>query len=172
MACPADIISLLPTARENPETVMIVEHNTGPKSWSKNAEEQAASRSWSENSRNAAASNHRGHELDALLYRRNRRRIRFLEVPANRRRGRRPRRASRGNPRGQPAHARVLQDLPSVVAGASALRRGGIADRCELVAGDFFDGVPDGGDAYLLQGIIHDWNDEAAVEILRSCRPV
>jgi hypothetical protein len=64
----------------------------------------------------------------------------------------------------------VLQDLPSVVAGASALRREGLAERCELVAGDFFDGVPDGGDAYVLKGIIHDWNDEAAVEILRSCR--
>jgi hypothetical protein len=43
-------------------------------------------------------------------------------------------------------------------------------DRCELVAGDFFDGVPEGGDAYLLKGIIHDWNDEVAVEILRNCR--
>ena len=64
----------------------------------------------------------------------------------------------------------VLQDLPPVVAGASALRRDGIADRCELVAGDFFDGIPDGGDAYLLKGIIHDWNNEAAVEILRNCR--
>ncbi len=64
----------------------------------------------------------------------------------------------------------VLQDLPLVVAGASALRREGIADRCELVAGDIFDGVPGGGDAYLLKGVIHDWNDEAAVEILRSCR--
>jgi SAM-dependent methyltransferase len=64
----------------------------------------------------------------------------------------------------------VLQDLPPVVAGASALRRDGIADRCELVAGDFFEGIPDGGDAYLLKGIIHDWNDEAAVEILRNCR--
>jgi hypothetical protein len=64
----------------------------------------------------------------------------------------------------------VLQDLPPVVAGASALRREGIADRCEIVAGDFFEGVPDGGDAYLLKGIVHDWNDEAAVAILRNCR--
>jgi hypothetical protein len=64
----------------------------------------------------------------------------------------------------------VLQDLPPVVAGASSLRRESIADRCEIVAGDFFEGVPDGGDAYLLKGIIHDWNDEAAVAILRNCR--
>jgi SAM-dependent methyltransferase len=64
----------------------------------------------------------------------------------------------------------VLLDLPTVIAGASALRREEIAARCELVAGDFFDGVPEGADAYVLKGIIHDWNDEAAVEILRSCR--
>jgi hypothetical protein len=64
----------------------------------------------------------------------------------------------------------VLHDLPAVVAGASALRREGIADRCEIVGGDFFDGVPGGGDAYLLSGVIHDWNDEAAVRILRNCR--
>jgi SAM-dependent methyltransferase len=64
----------------------------------------------------------------------------------------------------------VLQDLPSVVAEAAALRRDGIAERCEIVGGDFFDGVPEGGDAYLLKGIIHDWNDEAAVAILRNVR--
>jgi hypothetical protein len=64
----------------------------------------------------------------------------------------------------------VLQDLPSVVAGASAPRREGIADRCEIVGSDFFEGVPAGGDAYLLKGIIHDWDDEAAVGILRNCR--
>ena len=29
LACPADILSLLPTVRENPETVMIVGHNPG-----------------------------------------------------------------------------------------------------------------------------------------------
>jgi SAM-dependent methyltransferase len=64
----------------------------------------------------------------------------------------------------------VLQDLPSVIAGAGVLRREGIAERCEAVGGDFFDGVPEGGDAYVLKGIIHDWDDEAAVKILKNCR--
>ena len=68
-------------------------------------------------------------------------------------------------------HARgVLYDLPAVVAGASALIRDGIAERFEIVGGDFFDGVPGGGDAYLLSGVIHDWSDEAAVRILKNCR--
>jgi SAM-dependent methyltransferase len=64
----------------------------------------------------------------------------------------------------------VLLDLPSVVAGASALRSEGIAGRYDIVGGDFFDGVPEGGDAYLLKGVIHDWPDEAAIEILKNCR--
>jgi hypothetical protein len=63
----------------------------------------------------------------------------------------------------------VLYDLPVVVAGASALRREPINQRCEIIGGDFFQGVPV-GDAYILKGIIHDWNDEAALKILKSCR--
>ena len=64
----------------------------------------------------------------------------------------------------------VLYDLPSVVAGASALRQEPISQRCEIIGGDFFKGVPGGADAYILKGIIHDWNDEAALKILKNCR--
>ena len=64
----------------------------------------------------------------------------------------------------------VLHDLPSVVVGASALRKEPISQRCEIIGGDFFKGVPAGADAYLLKGIIHDWNDEAALKILKNCR--
>lgn len=64
----------------------------------------------------------------------------------------------------------VLYDLPGVVAGASALREGPISQRCEIVGGDFFKEVPAGADAYILKGIIHDWNDEAALKILKNCR--
>jgi hypothetical protein len=64
----------------------------------------------------------------------------------------------------------VLYDLPGVVAGASAVRQGPISQRCEIIGGDFFEGVPAGGDAYILKGIIHDWNDETASKILKNCR--
>jgi SAM-dependent methyltransferase len=64
----------------------------------------------------------------------------------------------------------VLYDLPAVVAGASALRSGPMVDRCEIIGGDFFEEVPADADAYLLSGIIHDWNDEDAVKILKNCR--
>jgi hypothetical protein len=45
-------------------------------------------------------------------------------------------------------------------------------DRCSLRSkgGSSFKEVPDGGDAYLLKHVIHDWNDDRATEILRTCR--
>ena len=65
----------------------------------------------------------------------------------------------------------VLFDLPSVTEGASELfEKEGLADRCRVIGGDFFTGVPENNDAYLLKRIIHDWNDESAVKILKICR--
>jgi SAM-dependent methyltransferase len=42
--------------------------------------------------------------------------------------------------------------------------------RCSYVIGDFFTSVPQGADAYLLCGVIHDWDDRRAIRILRNCR--
>ena len=65
----------------------------------------------------------------------------------------------------------ILFDLPHVVEGAGAgLRAAGVADRCEIVGGSFLETVPAGGDAYVLQSVIHDWDDESSVRILQSCR--
>ena len=44
--------------------------------------------------------------------------------------------------------------------------------RCSYVAGDFFASVPQGGDVYFLCGVVHDWDDDRAVTILRNCRRV
>ena len=67
----------------------------------------------------------------------------------------------------------VLFDQPHVVAGADeVLDAAGVADRCRVVAGSFFEEVPAGGDAYVLKAIIHDWEDEESVAILRNCRRV
>lgn len=64
----------------------------------------------------------------------------------------------------------VLFDLPLVTAGASALfQKRGIADRCQIVSGDFFVSIPEGGDAYIMKHIIHDWDDERAIQILKNC---
>lgn len=60
-------------------------------------------------------------------------------------------------------------DLPEVVEGArSRIEAEGLAGRCETAAGNFFDSVPEGGDAYTLKMIIHDWDDEHALTILRN----
>src|SRR5262249_16688921 len=46
----------------------------------------------------------------------------------------------------------------------------GLAYRCEVVGGDFFKSVPSGCDAYLLRWVIHNWDHERAITILRNCR--
>ena len=67
-----------------------------------------------------------------------------------------------------PAMKGVLFDLPEVVSRAN-LREATIADRCEIVGGDFFASVPKGGDAYVIKQIMHDWPDELCIKILQNC---
>jgi hypothetical protein len=68
-----------------------------------------------------------------------------------------------------PALRMTVFDLPPVLTGArERLGSSGFADRCTFVAGDFFDSVPSG--IYVLSHIVHDWDDDRAVRLLRSCR--
>jgi len=65
----------------------------------------------------------------------------------------------------------VLFDQPHVVTGANELlERAGVANRCEVVSGSFFEAVPGGADTHLLKSIVHDWDDTETVKILRACR--
>jgi hypothetical protein len=66
----------------------------------------------------------------------------------------------------------VLFDQPQVVAGADKLLKGDVAARMKIVGGSFFDGVPEGGDVYLLKRILHDWADKDAARILGNVRRV
>lgn len=61
----------------------------------------------------------------------------------------------------------ILFDLPQVIQEAGATFEG-ISDRCELVAGNFFESVVTGGDAYVLSHIMHTFKDELCVQILRN----
>lgn len=45
-----------------------------------------------------------------------------------------------------------------------------VAERCQVIAGDFFRSVPNGADAYILKSVIHDWDDDRSVLILKNCR--
>jgi len=64
----------------------------------------------------------------------------------------------------------ILFDMPHVTEGARKyISEQGVADRCDVVAGDFFGTLPPGADAYFMKHIIHDWDDERCLKILRSC---
>ena len=70
-----------------------------------------------------------------------------------------------------PEASGVLFDLPHAIEGARRhVEEFGLAGRCELVAGDFFRAVPENGDAYVLKNVIHDWDRERSLQILRNCR--
>jgi len=65
----------------------------------------------------------------------------------------------------------VLFDLAQGLAGAGEnLEAQGVGSRTSLVEGSFFESVPHDGDLYMLKSIIHDWDDEQAVAILKTCR--
>ncbi len=69
-----------------------------------------------------------------------------------------------------PAARGILFDQPHVVATARPLlEAGGVAARCELVEGSFFERIPAGADVYILKSILHDWDDEKSLTILRHC---
>ena len=72
-----------------------------------------------------------------------------------------------------PSMKGVLFDLPHVVQGATErLATANLDSRCKLVSGDFFVGVPENGDAYIMKHIIHDWDDENALRILTNIKRV
>ncbi len=65
----------------------------------------------------------------------------------------------------------LLFDLGHVMGRAKeSIAKRGLADRCRIVEGSFLDTVPTGADAYLMRHIIHDWNDEDSIRILKNCR--
>lgn len=63
----------------------------------------------------------------------------------------------------------VLFDMPYVIKDAGELlERQGVSNRVELASGDFFQSVPAGADAYMMKHIIHDWDDEHSIKILKN----
>jgi SAM-dependent methyltransferase len=65
----------------------------------------------------------------------------------------------------------VLLDLPHVVPDAEgSLAAAGVADRCQVVGGDFLEAVPEGGDVYVVSHCIHNWDEPSCVRLLANCR--
>ena len=72
-----------------------------------------------------------------------------------------------------PSATGVLFDRPEVADGARAtLAARGLADRVDVICGDFLEDVPPGGDLYLLKSVLHDWDDQQALRILRNVHQV
>ncbi len=76
--------------------------------------------------------------------------------------------------RASPAARGVVFDTAGSAPAAVAELSGdpALAGRWEVRAGNFFDGVPPGGDVYVLKSVLHDWDDDTAARILRHCRAV
>lgn len=65
----------------------------------------------------------------------------------------------------------ILIDLPRIIEEAPKhLKSKGVGARCQVIGGDFFEAVPEGGDIYILSRVINDWDDERAITILKNCR--
>ncbi|ALA26133.1 hypothetical protein AVI51_12665 [Piscirickettsia salmonis] len=65
----------------------------------------------------------------------------------------------------------ILADRIEVLETAKAkLTQQDLADRCQFITTDFFQSVPSGGDAYLMRKILHNWDDDKAITILKNCR--
>ena len=65
----------------------------------------------------------------------------------------------------------VLFERPQVIPDAEQnLSMAGVADRCEIVGGDFLESVPEGGDIYIVSHCIHNWDEQSCVRILENCR--
>ncbi|HVG26930.1 MAG TPA: methyltransferase [Acidobacteriaceae bacterium] len=67
----------------------------------------------------------------------------------------------------------TVADMENVIADTrAAIAVDGLESRCDAAVCNFFEAVPLGGDGYILKHIIHDWEDSAAITILRNIRKV
>jgi O-methyltransferase domain/Dimerisation domain len=72
--------------------------------------------------------------------------------------------------RAHPKMNGILFDLPEVAVKAKQkISEAGLSGRCEIVAGDAFDSIPSGADAYILSRVINSFDDKRAIAILQSC---
>jgi hypothetical protein len=73
--------------------------------------------------------------------------------------------------RANPSLRGTLLERPPVVDGARAkVAAAGLTDRCDVIGGDFLQQVPAGADAYVLRGVILNWDDRPAITLLGNCR--
>jgi SAM-dependent methyltransferase len=70
----------------------------------------------------------------------------------------------------RPGVTGILVDLPSTVARTAAkFEAAGVQDRASVMGQSFFEPLPANADIYLLRGVLNDWPDLEAEQILRRC---
>ena len=70
-----------------------------------------------------------------------------------------------------PSTRGILFDSDHAIEGAKRnIEAAGLRGRCRALTGDFFESVPPGADAYILKNVLHDWDDNHALAILKNCR--
>jgi SAM-dependent methyltransferase len=62
----------------------------------------------------------------------------------------------------------ILERADVVPRAEAVLAQRGLSSRCRVVEGDFFKNVPE-ADLYILKSIVHDWDDQQSIKILRNC---
>ena len=74
------------------------------------------------------------------------------------------------NPSADVSQSVVVFDLKNAeIFSNEYIRAKNLTDRAKFVSGDFFESVPE-GDLHILKVVIHDWDDEHAIKILKNCR--
>jgi len=66
----------------------------------------------------------------------------------------------------------ILFDQQHVIDNAQGIMAPDLLERCELVAGDFFEAVPAGADTYILSSIVHDWDEPRILRLLGNIHDV
>lgn len=67
----------------------------------------------------------------------------------------------------------ILYEQPHLSEDAKHLLKAqGVSERCEFLTGDFFESVPNGGNTYILKHVLHNWDNERAIKILKNCHKV
>jgi orsellinic acid C2-O-methyltransferase len=65
----------------------------------------------------------------------------------------------------------IVFEQPAVLENTRrSLREHEVDERCTFSSGNFLEEVPEGGDLYMLKSVIHNWDDDSALRILRNCR--
>ena len=63
----------------------------------------------------------------------------------------------------------VFDTAAGITGAAQRLEKAGVQQRCRIVAGDFFDAVPQDADTYILKSVLHDWSDDELIAIVKNC---